>query len=127
MVHLVGKAMKQQPASCPTPKFRGLIRRWKEELAQLYGIFERADQNTALHEAAIDLCRKTSPVGRRHAFDKLARAFGAGAVLEGLRLDGDEPLACGRFCARAINASSPPMTLSNSVAVKSSCWCGPAT
>ena len=79
--------MKQQPASYPDAEIRGL-RRWKEERARLYGIFEHAYQNTALHEAAIDLCHKASRVGRRRAFDKLARAFGAGAVLEGLRLDG---------------------------------------
>jgi hypothetical protein len=64
LVHLVGNAMKQQSASYPDAEIRGLIRRWKEELARLYGIFERAYQNTRRYRRAQEtgcVCRIADP------------------------------------------------------------------
>jgi hypothetical protein len=40
-----------------------------------------------------DMVKRGSATGRRRAFDKIAAAVGPGPILEGLRLDGEHPLA----------------------------------
>jgi hypothetical protein len=84
----------QQPASYGDAEIRGRLRHWKAKLAQQYRVFDRTYRNpTALRPICEDFVKRSAAAGRRRAFAKLAAAFGAGATLEGLRLDGDSPLA----------------------------------
>jgi hypothetical protein len=62
-------------------------------MAQQYRQFDRAYHDSRmLHPTLADMIRRSSLTGRQRAFAKLARSFGPGAVLEGLRLE-DDPLA----------------------------------
>jgi hypothetical protein len=84
----------RQPAAYANPAIRGKLRHWKERLARQYRVMERAFGNDAqLRPIVEDMTKRGSPHGRRRAFDKIVRALGPGVMLEGLRLDGDYPLA----------------------------------
>jgi hypothetical protein len=72
---------------------RGQLRQWKEKLAQQYRQFDRAYRDERTQPLVTDFLKRSSREGRRRAFRKLARAFGPGVTLEGLRLDGDYPMA----------------------------------
>jgi hypothetical protein len=56
------------------------------------------------------MIRRSSHTGRRRAFDKLARLLGPGVVLEGLRLDGKQPLALWSILKPrvAVTVDAPP-------------------
>jgi hypothetical protein len=83
----------RQPATYANPAIRGQLRHWKEKLARQYRVLERAFGNGVLRPLVEDMTKRGSPQGRRRAFEKIVRALGPGVILEGLRLDGDYPLA----------------------------------
>ncbi|MGC1888030.1 MAG: hypothetical protein WA709_18360 [Stellaceae bacterium] len=68
---------------------RGQLRQWKEKLAQLYRQFDRACCDDRTKSFVQDFVKRSSREGRRRALRKLARAFGPGVTLKGLRLDGN--------------------------------------
>jgi hypothetical protein len=72
---------------------RGQLRQWKEKLAQQYRQFDRAYCDHRTRSFAEDFVNRSSRQGRRRALGKLKRAFGPGVTLEGLRLDGNYPMA----------------------------------
>jgi hypothetical protein len=72
---------------------RGQLRQWKEKLAQQYREFDNAYRDARTQPLVMDFLKRSSREGRRRAFRKLARAFGPSVTLEGLRLDGDYPMA----------------------------------
>lgn len=83
----------QQPATYANAAIRGQMRQWKGELADDYCTFDRACRSAGLKSAAIDFAQRNSEKGRRRAFEKIRKAFGPGATLEGLRIEGKHPLA----------------------------------
>jgi hypothetical protein len=72
---------------------RGRMRLWKRSLANGYEAFSRAFLTRATSDHVIDFVRRSSSIGRKRAFDKLHRAFGPGVMLEGLRIEGEHPIA----------------------------------
>jgi hypothetical protein len=83
----------QQPAAYSNAAVRGQLRQWKEKLAQQYRQFDRAYCDARTHSFVQDFVKRSSREGRRRALRKLARAFGPGITPEGLRLDGNHPMA----------------------------------
>jgi hypothetical protein len=84
---------RKQPAAYSNAAVRGQLRQWKEKLAQQYGQFDRACCDDRTKMFVQDFVKRSSREGRRRALGKLARTFGSGVTLEGLRLDGKHPLA----------------------------------
>jgi hypothetical protein len=74
---------------------RGRLRQFKMELAKRYGRLERLiDAPTGLVDDANDIAMRSSVMGRQRAFDRVRRALAVtGAALEGVRLDGGDPIA----------------------------------
>jgi hypothetical protein len=85
--------LPQQPAAYSNAAVRGQLRQWKEKLAQQYRQFDRAYCDDRTRSFGQDFVKRSSREGRRRALRKLARAFGPGLTLEGLRLDGNHPMA----------------------------------
>ena len=86
----------RQPAAYANPAIRDKLRQWKEGLARQYRAVDRAfggEAQARLLPVITDMIRRSSPRGRRRAFRYIVRALGSGLTLEGLRLDGDYPLA----------------------------------
>jgi hypothetical protein len=71
---------------------RGQLHVWKAAAAQRFTLGEARWHTPELQQASIDLVLRSSPEGRTRAFNKLRRAFGH-ASLEGVRLDGPDPIA----------------------------------
>jgi hypothetical protein len=82
---------------------------WKRALQARYRRFERAFDSPTTESATYDFYVKKA-VGRRRAFDKFATPFrAAGAVLEGVRMDGREPLAIWSIlCPRSSSVVEAP-------------------
>jgi hypothetical protein len=72
---------------------RGRMRLWKRALARDYQTFDRAYRSPIVLAMVADFAKRSSAKGRRRAFDKIHRSYGPGVTLEGLRLDGNHPLA----------------------------------
>jgi hypothetical protein len=92
---------------------RGRLREWKKQLARDYKVFDRAySARSALRPLFDDLVNRGSHKGRRRAFAKIAPALGSGPVLEGLRLDGDAPLALWSILKPrdSVTVGAPPET-----------------
>jgi hypothetical protein len=83
---------KQQPATYADAEIRGRLRQWKEGLVRNYRRYDRARKDPETEELIGQFVRRSSRLGRHRAFDRLARRFGPGVSLEGVRLDGN-PLA----------------------------------
>jgi hypothetical protein len=79
------------PTSYPDAEIRGRLRIWKAQVAQHYTAMNR-HLNRSTQPIIFDFVMKNG-LGRKRAFDKLTRRFGPGLTLEGLRLDGANPIA----------------------------------
>jgi len=84
----------RQPTVYADAAIRGKLRHWKEKLARQYRAIDRVVGNSArLSPVVEDMVKRGSLRGRHRAFEKIAQELGAGVVLEGLRLEGDYPVA----------------------------------
>jgi hypothetical protein len=83
------------PVTYANAEVRGRLRAWKQKLARDYAVFERAYEapNGDLRDAAVDMVKRDSLVGRQRAFAKIQRAIGPGVTLELAHLDGKHPHA----------------------------------
>ena len=91
--YLVPPTQLAQPATYAIAEVRGKLRAWKNHLAQQYRIFARAYTAGRCRPLINDFVKRSSVKGRRCAFDKLCKLFGPAPMLEGLRINGDCPLA----------------------------------
>jgi hypothetical protein len=73
----------------PDSETRGQLRLWKQRVARRYRRFE----NNGITSDDTGAFMHKRGVGRRRVFDKMVKALGPAVTLEGLRLDGDSPLA----------------------------------
>jgi hypothetical protein len=72
---------------------RGKLRRWKGRARQRWHRFDRHYGSLNTIGAAQDFLGRGSEKGRRRAFEKLRKTFANVAVLEGVRIAGEYPIA----------------------------------
>ena len=110
--------MSQQPISAEA---RGKLRAWKEHTQARFEAIDRARLNLFKEEHIPNMVLRSSIKGRARAFDKIRERFSA-ATLEGVRLDGANPIAVWAVLKpRApvvIDAEAPPHLLQSCVVVE---------
>src|SRR3954471_5720002 len=73
---------------------RGRLRLWKAAQRRHYDAIGRnLFQSKVTYRAVYDMCARSSRMGRQRAFERIRlQMAAAGATLEGVRLDGREPV-----------------------------------